>query len=87
MVIQLVRCSHCQSEDVKRDGRTAAGKQRYKCKGCGRVSRENPQYERYSAAQKEQILRAYNERPSMRGIYRIFGVSRPTLIAWLKKRP
>ena len=87
MVIQKVLCSHCQSEDVKRDGHTAAGKQRYKCKACGRISRENPQHERYSAAQKEQILRAYNERSSMRGIQRVFGVSRPTLIAWLKKRP
>lgn len=87
MVIQVVVCSHCQSDDVKRDGRTPAGKQRYKCKSCGRVSRENPQHERYSAAQKEQILRAYNERPSMRGIGRVFGVSRPTLIDWLKKRP
>ena len=70
-----------------RDGRTPAGKQRYKCQGCGRISRENPQHERYSPEQKEQILRAYLERPSMRGIYRIFGVSRPTLSSWLKKRP
>lgn len=87
MVIQKVLCSHCQSEEAKRDGHTAAGKQRYKCKSCGRVSRENPQYERYSATQKEQILLAYNERASMRGIQRVFGVSRPTLIKWLKKRP
>ena len=79
MVIQKILCSHCQGADVKRDGHTAAGKQRYRCKTCGRISRENPQYERYNAAQKEQILRAYNERPSMRGIQRIFGVSRPTL--------
>ena len=41
----------------------------------------------YSDEQKELILRAYAERPSMRGITRIFGVSRPTLISWLKKRP
>ena len=87
MVFQAVRCSHCAGEDVVRDGLTPGGKQRYKCKACGRVSRDSPQYERYSAAQKEQILRAYNERPSMRGIQRVFGVSRPTLIKWLKKRP
>lgn len=30
-------------------------------------------------------MRAYQERPSMPGIQRIFGVSRPTLIEWLKK--
>jgi len=70
-----------------RNGLTRTGKQGYKCKICGRQSRQNPQNERYSAAQKEQILRAYNERASMRGIQRVFGVSRPTLLSWLKKRP
>lgn len=87
MVPIHVKCCHCQSENVVRNGFTRNGKQVYKCKSCARVSRENPQHERYSAAQREQILRAYNERPSMRGIQRVFGVSRPTLIKWLKKRP
>ncbi len=87
MIIHTVLCCHCSSESLIRNGLTHTGKQGYKCKACGRQSRESPQHERYIAAQKEQILRAYNERPSMRGIYRVFGVSRPTLIAWLKKRP
>jgi transposase-like protein len=87
MVIQSVKCAHCDSESLIRNGLTRNGKQGYKCKSCGRQSREGAQYERYSPAQKEQVLRAYNERPSMRGIQRIFGVSRPTLIDWLKKGP
>ncbi len=87
MVIQVVECNHCGSESLIRNGLTHSGKQGYKCKSCGRQSREGAQSERYSPAQQEQILRAYNERPSMRGIQRIFGVSRPTLISWLKKRP
>jgi transposase-like protein len=40
----------------------------------------------YTEEQKEQILAAYNERSSMRGIQRTFGVSRNTLSSWLKKR-
>jgi len=72
---------------VVRNGRSGTGKQRYKCKACGRRSRESPQHERYTPQQKEMILRAYQERPSMRGISRIFKVSRPTLDSWLKKRP
>jgi transposase-like protein len=51
----------------------------------GRRSRESPQFERYTREQKEMILRAYQERPSMRGIQRTFGVSRPTLASWLKR--
>ncbi len=87
MVSLLVSCRHCGSEDVVRNGLSGTGKQRYKCKACGRRSRQSPQLERYTPEQKEMILRAYQERPSMRGICRIFGVSRPTLDSWLKKRP
>lgn len=69
MVSISVQCCHCGSVDVIRNGRTRNDKQSYKCKACGRVSRENPQHERYSPAQKEQILRAYNERPSKRATF------------------
>jgi transposase-like protein len=87
MVSVPVVCYHCGSTEVVRNGRSRNDKQMYKCKACGRNSRESPVHEKYSAEQKETILRAYQERPSMRGIGRIFGVSRPTLIEWLKKRP
>lgn len=87
MVTLTVACYHCGSESVVRDGQTSNGKQRYKCKSCRRSFRESPQVNGYSEAEKELILRAYNERPSMRGLQRVFGVSRPTLISWLKKRP
>jgi transposase-like protein len=39
----------------------------------------------YSEERKAEILNAYQERPSRRGIERIFGVSRQTLASWLKK--
>lgn len=86
MVTSIVTCYHCAGTDVVRNGRSRNGKQMYKCKSCGRQSREGAQHERYTRAQKETILRAYQERPSMRGIKRIFGVSRPTLVSWLKKK-
>ncbi|MCB2262514.1 MAG: hypothetical protein LGR52_06180 [Candidatus Thiosymbion ectosymbiont of Robbea hypermnestra] len=41
----------------------------------------------YTEEDKEIIMRAYQERSSMRGIERTFGVCRQTLSAWLKKRP
>ncbi len=87
MVSIAVLCRHCGSEQVVRNGHAANGKQMYKCKECGRNSRESPQHEKYTPDQKETILRAYQERPSMRGIERIFGLSRQTLSVWLKKRP
>jgi transposase-like protein len=87
VINEPVECYHCGSKNVVRNGQTNNGKQRYKCRGCGCNSREDAQGPGYSEAEKELILRTYNERPSMRGITRIFGVSRPTLIKWLKKRP
>ena len=86
MVTSIVTCCHCGGADVVRNGRSRNGKQMYKCKVCGRQSREDARPERYTREQKETILRAYQERPSMRGIERIFGVSRPTLSVWLKKK-
>ena len=86
MLTKVVVCVHCGGGDVVRNGKTRNGKQKLKCKDCGRASREERQGPRYSEEQKETILRAYLERPSMRGIQRIFGVSRQTLGDWLKKR-
>ena len=73
------------SNRVNKSGRTTNGKQRYKCRSCGRTRRENPQRGAYDETRKEEILRAYHERTSLRGLQRIFGVSRQTVAVWLKK--
>jgi insertion element IS1 protein InsB len=39
----------------------------------------------YTEEQREQIIQDYYEHSSMRGVRRVFGVSRPTLSKWLKK--
>ena len=69
-----------------RHGRAANGKQRYRCKRCGRTFRENPGSAAYDPKKKQQILAAYRERTSLRGLTRIFGVSRTTVTAWLKEQ-
>ncbi len=79
-------CPHCASRNIVKNGHNAQGKQQYRCKACGKSGVLNAS-ERYTLAQKEQILNAYYERPSMRGIERIFGVARQTLASWLKKSP
>ena len=64
---------------------TRNGKQRYWCRDCQRTLRESPQSQGYSEERKEEILRAYQERTSLRGLTRIFGVSRQTVATWIKK--
>jgi len=77
-------CPHCASSNLVKNGHNAKGKQQYRCRDCGKSGVLNPSV-RYTKAQKEQILQAYYERPSLRGIERIFGVARQTVAAWLKK--
>lgn len=81
----MMDCYHCGSERVNKSGRTRNGKQRFKCRECGRTLRANPQRGSYGEVRKEEILRAYHERTSLRGLTRIFGVSRQTVTSWLKK--
>ena len=80
-----MECVHCGSKAVIKRGRTRNGKQRFGCKACRCTFRDNPQRNAYEEGRKEEILRAYHERSSLRGLTRTFGVSRQTVTAWLKK--
>jgi transposase-like protein len=80
-------CVHCGASTLRKNGLTSNGKQRYYCRNCGRNSRPTPGTNAYSEERKAEILRAYHERTSLRGLTRIFGVSRQTVTAWLKKSP
>ena len=79
------KCLHCGSDNLARNGLTQNGKQRYLCADCGRRSRDNPQPNGYTPEEREQILRAYHERSSLRGLTRTCGVARNTVSGWLKK--
>ena len=85
MVTVTVHCPHCGSDELKRNGRAPNGKQKYRCRTCQRQSRENPTPHAYSEERREEILRAYEGRSSLRGLERTFWVSRTSVIAWIKK--
>jgi transposase-like protein len=85
MITVTLKWYHCGSDSLVRNGRTRNGKQRYLCQDCGRTSRDNPGSNAYPAERREEILRAYQERSSLRGLSRTFGVSRNTVSSWLKK--
>lgn len=80
-----VQCRFCQSENVRKNGHSPNGKQRFQCLSCSRSFRENPGSNSYPEERKAEILRAYEERSSLRGLTRTFGVSRNTVNVWLKK--
>ncbi|WP_165742434.1 transposase-like zinc-binding domain-containing protein [Candidatus Thiosymbion oneisti] len=78
-------CRKCQSEDIVKNGANGSGSPQYHCKTCGAYGVLEPRQD-YTEEEKEIIIKAYQERSSMRGIERTFGVCRQTLSAWLKKR-
>ena len=86
MVTVTILCRHCGSDDIVRNGRAPNGKQKYRCRACKKQSRENPTPHAYPEERREEILRSYEERSSLRGLKRTFGVSRGTVIEWIKKR-
>ena len=87
MIITTIQhqCRKCGSTNMVKNGRNRSGRQQYLCKDCRAIGVLNPQYP-YSPERREDILRAYQERPSMRGISRIFHISRHTLADWIKKK-
>jgi transposase-like protein len=84
-IAQIPDCRHCGGINVIRHGYTRKGKQRYRCRTCARSFVHDPGSVAYDTTRKEEILRAYHERTSLRGLSRIFGVSRNTVTRWLKK--
>jgi insertion element IS1 protein InsB len=79
------KCRKCNSEKLQKNGKTPAGRQKFHCKNCNFYSTLEP-FLKYTEEKKEEIIRAYQERSSLRGVQRIFGLSRTTLLDWLKKK-
>lgn len=85
MVTITLHCLHCRSDALVRNGHAPNGKQLYRCRACRRQSRENPTPYAYPPTRREEILHAYQERSSLRGLTHTFGVSRTTVSSWIKK--
>jgi len=82
---EIFHCPKCNSTSVIKNGKNSAGNQQFFCKDCGKSAVMHSKHHR-SEAEREQILSAYHERPSMRGVARLYRISRNTLKNMLKKR-
>ena len=70
MVTITLHCPGCQSDALVRNGHAPNGKQLYRCRACGRQSRENPTPNAYRQARRDELLHVYQERSSLRGLAR-----------------
>ena len=68
-------CPQCQSSHTVKNGRIHNGKQRFKCKACGRQFIEHPTQKRVTPEQIALIDRLLLERLSQAAIARVAQVS------------
>jgi hypothetical protein len=68
-----------------KNGHNAQGQQQYWYKDCDKRAVLELRL-RYAEEKKVQMIADDYERTSMRGVERVFSVSRLTLAAWLKKK-
>jgi len=84
-MIQMIvtyKCPDCGSLDLVKNGHDYKGAQKFHCKACHRYGTLRAQ-RGYDQQTRSQVRRTLLERVSLRGIERIFGVSRRTVAAWL----
>jgi transposase-like protein len=76
-------CRHCGSGKLVKFG-VVSGKQRYKCKACGRSTRENDKRVKYPPEKRLRVLKMYLENVGIRSIERLEGVPNPLIIQWIR---
>ena len=76
-------CPKCGSLNIVKNGHDYKGAQKYHCKTCHSYGTLQAQ-PGYSQPVRAQVKRAMLERVSLRGIERIFNISRRTVGRWLE---
>ena len=80
-----MKCSHCISENTKKNGHTHYGKQNYLCHTCNRQFVEGGQEWFVNESDKILINKLLLERISLSGICRVCDVSQQWLLSYIKE--
>jgi transposase-like protein len=80
-----MNCPSCISDYVIKNGFSKGGKQKYKCRDCGKQFVLNPQNQ-ISEEKKEMVDRLLLEKISLRGIGRSLGISFSWIKSYVKKK-
>ena len=79
-------CRHCGGERLQKNGHTQRGAPRALCLERQRTFTLSPKGPRYDQKFKAQVVAAYQDRMSTRGIRRTFGVCYQTLLVWVGQK-
>ncbi len=78
-------CRRCRSTNLRKNGRTKRGRQKFHCKNCNSYGTLDTQAA-YRAQRRELVVQLATERLSQRGIARTLKMSRRTVAAVLQKK-
>ena len=81
-VTMMYNCRACGSENIVKHGRNQAGNAHYHCKDCGAYRVLVPQAAE-PPERRRHVLQAYRAWASLRGLGRICGVARQSVLKWL----
>ena len=79
-----INCKFCNSARVVKNG-FVLGKQRYKCRGCGRSFREGDDREKYTDNERLKVIKLYLENCGIRTIERLTGFYNNLISHWIKR--
>jgi IS1 family transposase/transposase-like protein len=82
-VTRTYKCRVCGSENIVKNGKNKAGQAQYHCKDCGAYRVLEPK-QGDKRQRRKQVLSTYAERASLRGLGRIYGVARQTVMNWIR---
>lgn len=82
----MLRCPQCASKGVVKNGYIHNGKQRYRCKSCGRQFVYGATNKRISEETKQQVDKLLLEKLSLAGIARVLDVSETWLQGYVNRK-
>jgi transposase-like protein len=82
----MLRCVACSSKQVTKNGHIHNGKQRYRCKSCGRQYVYGATNKRISTETRQQVDKLLLEKLSLAGIARVLDVSETWLQGYVNQK-
>jgi len=77
-----MRCAHCESEKLVKNGKSRHGSQRWLCRQCGKTCGERDG-RRVEEGVRESAIAHYLEGAGQRSIERLLGVSHNSVMNWV----
>jgi insertion element IS1 protein InsB len=79
-----MECKHCKA-NCKKDGKQPNGRQKYRCKGCGKYQQMEYRYEAWKAGKDQEIIAHVKEGSGIWNIARLLRISKTTVLAKIKR--